>query len=82
MFLSFVDPRFYVATEIHLYARLKCGWDNESRKEAKGSMNGSLWGPTPSKYLVHLKPIIFMEPIARFNESTPLKIKLKVLSLE
>lgn len=56
MFLSFVDPRFYVATEIHLYARLKCGWDNESRKEAKGSMNGEFVGTNTIKVLSTFEP--------------------------
>ena len=31
MFLSFVDPRFYVDAETHLYARLKRRWENERR---------------------------------------------------
>lgn len=53
-----------------------------AEERLRGVLMGSLWGSTPSKYLVHLKPIVFMEPIAMFNESTKLKAKLKVLSLE
>lgn len=61
---------------------LNAGGRMRAEERLRGVLMGSLWGSTPSKYLVHLKPIVFMEPIAMFNESTKLKAKLKVLSLE